>query len=68
MQDKTLFRIKYEDVFSGKSIYYMNIGFETELSAQKEIDRIVKEQNRLKSLGLEFVENKYNSAVFSGKN
>lgn len=68
MENKTYFRIKYKNVFSGESIYYMNIGFDTEIQAQQEINRIVKEQKRLKNLGIDYQENKYNSAVFSGKN
>jgi hypothetical protein len=68
METKTFFRIKYEDVFSGEIICYMNIGFETELSAKIELNKILKEQQRLKSLGINYVVNGYRSAVFSGKN
>lgn len=68
METVTYFRIKYENVFSGKSLHYMNVGFPSENSAQQELDKIIKEQERLKALGVNFQENRYNSAVFSGKN
>lgn len=66
--ETTFFIIKYENVFSGETIHYMRIGFPSEISAQMELDRILKEQERLKKLGINYQKNKYNSAVFSGKN